>query len=539
MTDDAAEAAFREAVGREDSLKRLGRALALSDRASFHLLEVATPRTLRAAVPVLSDAMGGKALAQFRVTLEHVSSREQLTATVFEALAATALAATPLLIDASAAMPSEADAWVWCFDRWNERRDRIASERSAPVVLAMPPWLAGRLAENAPDLWSVRGPSARADVGPPPSIAMIDRAPMEFPLTVANWPSEPPAAEDVRRALACMDDESDCAPEDIRVASIILLREAEEREKSRDAITSLRLRELAVGALERLLDANAGDEPLRLFCALGLIALGISSRERESFHAAFTSFSAASRLFEGVHFSAAATGSSLAVGAAAGLYACHSLLFLGDLGGIRQRLLAGDDFLKTALPLLSASDVFRISHLSLVIRADVAAGRYSEAPGATMELEHLIASDKAAPVRTFAMSALMEYHLDRGDPDRLSRIARDFLSVAADVRLKVGAARCALAADDPGTATRLLLSSLHGSVEADRLSVSQTDSEVTTAFVLGVEVARALHDDALTRQFVALARAALDDLQQRDPTSPRCQRLHVRFAEQRVAPGPR
>ncbi|MDP3220657.1 MAG: tetratricopeptide repeat protein [Deltaproteobacteria bacterium] len=99
------------------------------------------------------------------------------------------------VVDATGSVPD--DAWAWCFQRLNERRNVIAQRLHGELVLCVTPAQETQLAAIAPDLWSIRSGTFMVDV--------------EAPLVAASapWPtwrhidrdrSEPDAEAERRRA---------------------------------------------------------------------------------------------------------------------------------------------------------------------------------------------------------------------------------------------------------------------------------------------------------------------------------------------------
>lgn len=156
-------------VARAEETRRLARALALSRGFSFHLATCETPLIAKALilclareVPTLSGEPTRMAtLAPVRGAEVALSARE-LTHAIFEGLLGSAPSPEPQItfLDATDSRSDDLDAWLWLFQRLNERRNHLYASGHALVFL-LPPALTAELIRFAPDLWSIRSASIR------------------------------------------------------------------------------------------------------------------------------------------------------------------------------------------------------------------------------------------------------------------------------------------------------------------------------------------------------------------------------------------
>jgi len=366
MSDAAAEDAFRRAVAADGSLQRLARALTLAEGASLHLLEVETPRTMRAALLALREALGERALEVVSRPFEELRTREDVVAEVLATLTVVREDGAPLVLDASTAMREERATWTWLFHRWNEGRERWLGTRRAPVMLALPPWLARLLAEEAPDLWSVRGPGARVTVGPPLAIPLLDREPI------------PGRRFDVdrRRSLASLE------------FSVVRAREASER---------------------------SADEESRVLLAEALLTLGDRQRAREDLAAAIACFADAMQVCEGEWAGPSATRIWI-VASTASIGIADAALLIGRTEEAAEEVVRGEALCTAKF--VSAGLVAWTECLLAVLRVRVLAVRgYYDAAGAAVE--------QAYEVRRRATSTLTDSVADAIEADAEEGAASD------------------------------------------------------------------------------------------------------------------
>jgi len=160
-------------------VRRLVRALSLSQRFHLYLVVCRGPRVARATALVVRESLA--AARGTPVDLRWLPrdpddpspderlTRESATETVLRPLAApdeaSAAHGVVHVVDATGAAAD--DAWTWCFQRLNERRNVIAQKILGEVVMFVTPEQETLLASIAPDLWSIRSGTFVVDVDAP------------------------------------------------------------------------------------------------------------------------------------------------------------------------------------------------------------------------------------------------------------------------------------------------------------------------------------------------------------------------------------
>lgn len=150
-----------------DALGRLVESLALGDGFQVALLIVGGPDDADRAIGALQRRLSAQ--------IERPTLVLRLTPPVVEAgISADALAesligplpgpaeAAVVVLDGSGSTNRDEPAWAELFRRLNARRNGLGRQLGRPLVLCLTPTLETLLAQQAPDLWSIR--SARADV---------------------------------------------------------------------------------------------------------------------------------------------------------------------------------------------------------------------------------------------------------------------------------------------------------------------------------------------------------------------------------------
>ncbi|MCB9740323.1 MAG: hypothetical protein H6747_13765 [Deltaproteobacteria bacterium] len=138
----------------------------------FHPIQVAGPvacdRLREQIVAALADDTRLSWLAApMRLPLQPVRFTDLIDALLRPLLRDDTAKGSGVVVDAANADPRDASAWRNWLRRCNEARDRIATALDASLVLILPGWLFGHLADEAPDLWSVRGYVALLPDGQP------------------------------------------------------------------------------------------------------------------------------------------------------------------------------------------------------------------------------------------------------------------------------------------------------------------------------------------------------------------------------------
>lgn len=156
-------------VARAEETRRLARALALSQGFSFHLATCETPMAAQALILCLArevPELSGTPTPMVMVTPTRETDAallpRRLTEEVFEGLLGGERRATPQVtfLDATDSRSDDLDAWLWLFQRLNERRNHLYAS-GHPLVFLLPPALTVELMRFAPDLWSIRSASVR------------------------------------------------------------------------------------------------------------------------------------------------------------------------------------------------------------------------------------------------------------------------------------------------------------------------------------------------------------------------------------------
>jgi tetratricopeptide (TPR) repeat protein len=170
-------AAWLDVVRAHAEVRRLVRALSLSQRFHLYLLVCSGPRLARATAAVTREllARGGAVTLRWLPrdpddpSPEERLTRESATERVLRPLTAPdeASAAHGVIHVIDATGSTADDAWAWCFQRLNERRNVVAQRLHGEVLLCVTPAQEAQLAAIAPDLWSIRSGTFVVDVEVP------------------------------------------------------------------------------------------------------------------------------------------------------------------------------------------------------------------------------------------------------------------------------------------------------------------------------------------------------------------------------------
>jgi tetratricopeptide (TPR) repeat protein len=158
------------ALAEQPNASQVCEILSLAEGFQFQLIVCETPRVGAALLLWLDTEVARRRdepvslmrLSPYPLTLwdSHTElTREQLAQLMFEPLVSPVEPsgnARLIFIDASAASSQDHEAWIWLFQRFNERRNLFASHLRAPLSLCLPPSLEAEFGRAAPDLWSIR-----------------------------------------------------------------------------------------------------------------------------------------------------------------------------------------------------------------------------------------------------------------------------------------------------------------------------------------------------------------------------------------------
>ncbi|MEW6752189.1 MAG: hypothetical protein AB1505_14580, partial [Candidatus Latescibacterota bacterium] len=243
-------------------LASLSSALALGEGFQFHVLVCDSARQASAALRELFEGLERDAglvrVAHIdpyaeRSTLQPLSFAE-LSAAVLEPLAAGPAAPRLTAIDASRATPADMGAWRELFRRLNERRNAIASTLAGALLVVVPPALETALAQQAPDLWSIRGTTVVLPSAPrrEPAAAQ-DRAPSD---TEPGLVGVDTATAEGALGAAMRQASEAATPAALRAALVHLTRLARREQASGALATARAAYGEALRAAERLLLAG-------------------------------------------------------------------------------------------------------------------------------------------------------------------------------------------------------------------------------------------------------------------------------------------
>jgi tetratricopeptide (TPR) repeat protein len=153
---------MKSLAGNED-VARLARALALSDGFAFHIASCERPQAAQALILCLATQVSnlrGSTVKMARIAPirapdvpldPRVLSRE-----IFDRLFLPDSEPRVICFDATDSRSDDRDAWIWLFQRLNERRNHLYAI-DVPILLLLPLALSVDLTHFAPDLWSIRG----------------------------------------------------------------------------------------------------------------------------------------------------------------------------------------------------------------------------------------------------------------------------------------------------------------------------------------------------------------------------------------------
>lgn len=158
--------AMRLVAAAEDT-QRVARALVLSEGFALHLAACQTPLLAQALILCLATQvrkLRGAPLKMTRLTPtregEAPLDPQGLGREVFDRLFIPDEEPRVICLDATDSRSDDRDAWLWLFQRLNERRNHLYAINS-PMLLLLPLELSVELTRFAPDLWSIRGVGIR------------------------------------------------------------------------------------------------------------------------------------------------------------------------------------------------------------------------------------------------------------------------------------------------------------------------------------------------------------------------------------------
>jgi hypothetical protein len=155
----------------------LARALALTDGFALHLVGCETPHLALSLILWLASEvprLQGAAIKMVRLEPTRTDTAEQASALdpmalgreVFDRLLIPDDEPRVVFLDATDSRTDDRPAWIWLFQRLNERRNHLA-KIGAPLVLLLPFDLEVELTRFAPDLWSIRSAGLKLRKEPP------------------------------------------------------------------------------------------------------------------------------------------------------------------------------------------------------------------------------------------------------------------------------------------------------------------------------------------------------------------------------------
>jgi hypothetical protein len=234
---------------------------------------------------------------------------------------------------------------------------------------------------------------------------------------------------------------------------------------------------------------------------------------REMFHEARASLMAATQLTP--------ASSAYPFGLFSARRSIHSALMLAALDVSLDDVDSAPQHLRAALDLLRAFDA---GDDSMTDVAEIVSMRVAVVVGDLSLASDVLPRTGPSPLRDLAT---LEFHVDRGDDERVKRDAR---ALCEDKSLIANSfwvylARVSFIAGDIGLARELLLRS-HTRSWITRFGILVDEAH---AAVLGWELARALNDGDLVSRYEARAKSAVSQLQCSDPDGPLTVRLKRRL----------
>ncbi len=154
-------------VARNEDVGRLARGLALAEGFALHLIGCETPRTAQALILCLASQVSklrGSPVKMARLSPTRNPDEPleplKLGREVFDRLFLADDEPRIVCLDATDSRTDDRAAWIWLFQRLNERRNHLYVI-GVPLVLLLPLDLSIELTRFAPDLWSIRSMGIR------------------------------------------------------------------------------------------------------------------------------------------------------------------------------------------------------------------------------------------------------------------------------------------------------------------------------------------------------------------------------------------
>jgi tetratricopeptide (TPR) repeat protein len=176
----------------------LARALALTDGFALHLVGCETPHLAQALILWLASEvpkLQGTAIKMVRLQPTRSDMAERSNALdpmalgreVFDRLMKADAEPRVVFLDATDSQADDRPAWIWLFQRLNERRNHLAQIR-APLVLLLPFDLEVELTRFASDLWSIRSAGLKLRKEPRGESGGLELTPLSLSSNEASSP---------------------------------------------------------------------------------------------------------------------------------------------------------------------------------------------------------------------------------------------------------------------------------------------------------------------------------------------------------------
>jgi tetratricopeptide (TPR) repeat protein len=187
----------------------LARALALTDGFALHLVGCETPHLAQALILWLASEvpkLQGAAIKMVRLEPTRSDMAERSSALdpmalgreVFDRLMKADAEPRVVFLDATDSQTDDRPAWIWLFQRLNERRNHLA-QIGAPLVLLLPFDLEVELTRFASDLWSIRSAGLKLRKEPRVESPGLELPPLSLS---SNEASSPRSGADVEALRA-------------------------------------------------------------------------------------------------------------------------------------------------------------------------------------------------------------------------------------------------------------------------------------------------------------------------------------------------
>jgi tetratricopeptide (TPR) repeat protein len=273
---------FLDSLREQQEVSRLCNALSLAEGFRFYVATCETPRVAAALQLWVQEEVPRRReepLSTVRISPYALSgtdgvtglSPQELTLHIMDPLVSLPAEQAPMrmvVLDVAPAASSDWPAWVWAFQRMNERRDLIAQRVKSPLLLCLPPGLEVSFIRSAPDFWSIR--SMALTVRDPGGLT----EPRPLPPPQPEVAVEPPVSEELPAHLLQELEEARKAaqsshPDALRRLAILLTRYANSQRAAGQLEASLAtLQEEALPLWQQLGDSQR-------ICHMLIIIVGI------------------------------------------------------------------------------------------------------------------------------------------------------------------------------------------------------------------------------------------------------------------------